>query len=161
MIISFDEQQFTRFRNVISGIPQGSVPGPLFFIIFTSDMGNDLENKIISYADDTTLYAPIFSPTDRDLVAASLNRDLSKIVTWCHVWGMRLNAKKTNSIIISRSRTLFPPHPDLYILDDRLQNVEFLKLLGVTLDPQLTFEKTHSIHLVVYCTKIGSASQML
>lgn len=48
---------FSDFKPVITGVPQGSVVGPLFFlIIFTSDMSNGLENKIFSYADCMLLY---------------------------------------------------------------------------------------------------------
>ena len=54
-------------------------------------MWNDLENKMISYADDTTLYAEIASPSDRINVFNSLNRDFAKI----QLWGMKLNSRKT------------------------------------------------------------------
>ena len=70
---------FSQFKPVVSGVPQGSVLGPLLFILYTADMWNDLENKIISYADDTTLYAEIASPSECTNVANSLNRDLAKI----------------------------------------------------------------------------------
>ena len=96
--------RFSQFRPVVSGVPQGSVLGPVLFILFTADMWNNLENKIISYADDTTLYADISFPSNRNAVAESLNRDLLKIQEWCTTWGMKLNPDKTHSIIVSRSR---------------------------------------------------------
>lgn len=126
---------------VVSGVPQGSVLGPLLYILFTADLGSELENKINSYADDTTLYSSIPSPECRIEVAESLNRDLAKITSWCELWGMKLNAKKTHSIIISRSRTLAPPHPCLQVSGEQIEDVTHLRLLGVTLDPKLTFEK--------------------
>ena len=55
---------FTQFKSVVSGVPQGSVLGPLLFILYTADMRNDLENNIISYADDTTLYAEAAFPSE-------------------------------------------------------------------------------------------------
>ena len=63
--------KFSQFRPVVSG---GSVLGLLLFILFTADMYNNLENKIVSYADDTTLYSEISTPPDRIKVADSLNR---------------------------------------------------------------------------------------
>ena len=54
---------------MVSGVPQGSVLDLLLFIFYTTDMWNDLENEIISYADDTTLYAEIASPPERTNVA--------------------------------------------------------------------------------------------
>ena len=62
-----------------SSVSQGSVLGPLLFILYTADMWKDLEKKIISYADDTSLYAEVASPFDRKNVTNSLNRDLTKI----------------------------------------------------------------------------------
>ena len=126
---------------VVSGVPQGSVLGPLFFIIFTSDLGIGLENNLISYADDTTLYSSVRSPCNRGEVAESLNRDLAKIASWCQLWGMKLNSNKTHSITISRSRILNPLHPCLYILGEPIEEVDNLRLLGVILDSKLTFEK--------------------
>ena len=53
---------FSQFKPVVSGVPQGSVLVPFFFILYTADMWNDFENKIISYPDNTTLYAEKASP---------------------------------------------------------------------------------------------------
>ena len=132
---------FSDYKPVISGVPQGSVLGPLLFILYTADMWNNLENKIVSYADDTTLYGEVKSPSLRTSVADSLNRDLSKIQSWCINWGMKLNPKKTYSIIVSRSRTSQPPHPPLSLCGTVLEVSNSLKLLGVTIDDKLTFEK--------------------
>ena len=133
--------KFSNMERVLSGVPQGSVLGPLLFILFTADLGDNLENKIVSYADDTTLFARISNPSERISVARSLNRDLAKIQSWCELWGMKLNPKKTHSMIVSRSRTLYPPHPPLSLCGTSLEESDHLLLLGVTLDSKLTFEK--------------------
>ena len=54
---------------------------------------------------------------------------------------MKLNANKTHSLIISRSRTVAPPHPCLYISGDKIDDVSDLHLLRVTFDSKMTFEK--------------------
>ena len=54
-----------------------------------------------------------------------LNRNLSKISTWCNLWGMRLNSNKTQSMIVSRSRTVFLPHPDLLVGSTSLNFCDF------------------------------------
>ena len=100
-----------------------------------------LENMLVSYADDATLLARIPSPNMRSDVTESLNRDLSKISTWCNLWGMRLNPNKTQSMIASRSRTVFPPHPDLLVGSTSLNSCEFFKILGVMFDSKFTFER--------------------
>ena len=74
-----------------------------------------LENMLVSYANDTTHLASIPSPNMRSDVTESLNRDPSKICTWCNLWGMRLNPNKTRSMIVNGSRTVFPFHPDLLV----------------------------------------------
>ena len=87
------------------------------------------------------MYAEIASPSERTNVANSLNRDLAKIQSWCSTWGMKLNPRKTHSIIISRSRTPYPLHPPLTLCGLDLEVSSSLKLLGVTIDDKLTFEK--------------------
>ena len=66
---------------------------------------------------------------------------VGKISTWCNLWGMRLNPNKTQSIIVSRSRTVFPPHPDLFEGSTSLSSCEFFIFLGVTFDSKFTFER--------------------
>ena len=65
-----------------------------------------MENKLIGYADDSTLMAVVPSPGVRIAVAESLIRDLGRVSKWCDLWGMKLNASKTNIMIVSRSRTM-------------------------------------------------------
>ena len=67
---------FSLFKPVVSGILQGSVLGYLLFILYTADMWNDLKNKIVFYANNTTLCTEVASLSNCINVAISLNRDL-------------------------------------------------------------------------------------
>ena len=73
----------SRLVNVVSGVPQGSVLGPLLFLLYTSQLFSILENKLIRYADDSTLMAVVPSPGVRVAVAESLIRDLGRDSEWC------------------------------------------------------------------------------
>ena len=105
----------SKLVNVLSGVPQGSVLGPLLFLLYTKELFYILENKLIGYADDSTLMAVVPSPGVRVAVAESLISDLGRVSEWCDLWGMKLNVSKTKTTIVSRSRTVHPLSPPLTI----------------------------------------------
>ena len=125
----------------MSGVPQGSVMGQLLFLLYTSELFSILENKLIGYVDDSTLMAVVPYPGARVTVAESLNRDLIRVNAWCDLWGMKLNASKTKTMIVSRSPTMHPQPPPLTIDGTVLKESVDLDILGVTFDSKLTFEK--------------------
>ena len=98
----------SKLVNIASGGPQGSVLGPLLFLLYTLELFSILENKLIGYADDSTFMAVLPSPGVRVAVAESLIRDLGRASEWCDHWGMKLNASKAKTMIVSRSRTMHP-----------------------------------------------------
>ena len=98
----------SKLVNVVSGVQQGSVLGPLLLLQYTSELLSVLENKLIGNADDSTLIAVVPPPGLRVAVAESLSRDLVKVSEWCDLWGMKLIASKTKTMIVSRSLTMHP-----------------------------------------------------
>ena len=122
-------------------VSQGSVLGPLLFLLYTSELFSILENKLISYADDSTSMAVVSSPGVRVKVAESFIHDLGRVSKWSDPWGMKLNARKTKTMIVSRSRTMHPQSPPLIIGGTVLQEYDDLVILGVTFDSKMTFEK--------------------
>ena len=100
-----------------------------------------MEIKLISYTDNPTLMAAVPSPGIRVAVAESLNRDLDRVSEWCNLCGMKLNASRTKTMIVSRSRTMHPQSPPLTIGGTVLKESDNLDILGVTFDSRMTFEK--------------------
>ena len=72
---------------MLSSIPQGTVLGPLLFLVFTSDMVIRIEKKMVQYVDDAMLVIVIKSAQMRDHVALSLNHNLKEILEWCNCCG--------------------------------------------------------------------------
>ena len=103
----------SKLVNVVSGVPQGSVLGLLYFLLYTSELFPILKNKLIGYDDASILIAVVPSPGDRDTVAESLSRDPVKVNELCDL--REMNASKTKTMIVSRSRTMRHQSPALTI----------------------------------------------
>ena len=91
----------SKLVNVVSGVPQGSVLGPQLFFLYTAELFSIVENKLCGYADESTLVAVVLSPGERVAVSESTNRDLNRVIVWCNLRGMKLNASKTKTMIVS------------------------------------------------------------
>ena len=129
-----------KLVNVVSGVPLGSVLGPLLFS-YTLRSFTILENKLSGYADDSTLMAVVPSTGVRVAVVESLIRDLGRVSEWCDLWGMKLNANKTKTVIVSKSSTMHPQSPPLTIGGTVQKVSDDLVILGVTFDSKMTFER--------------------
>ena len=81
------------------------------------------------------------SPGDRVAVSESMNRDLNRVSVWCNLLGMKLNASKTKTMIVSRSRTVHPQLTPLTLDGTVLKEVTLPLYIGVTIDAKMTCEK--------------------
>ena len=84
----------SQWGAVKSGVPQGSVIGPLLFWIYVSDITNDVSSNVILFADDTKLYSRVERQEDRH----TLQEDINKLVNWSEKWLMRFNTEKCKVI---------------------------------------------------------------
>ena len=109
-----------KLVNVVSGVPQGSVLARYCSSYTPRSFFSVLENKLIVHTDDSTLIAVVPSKGVRVTVAESLSRDLVKVNKWCDLWGMKFNASKTKTMLVSRSRTMYPQSPALTIIGTML-----------------------------------------
>ena len=87
------------------------------------------------------MIAIVPSPGVRVTVAESLSLDLVKVCEWYDLWGMKFNASKTKTMIVSRSHTMHPQSPPLSIGGTVLKESDDLVILGVIFDSKMTFEK--------------------
>ena len=113
----------------------------LSFLLYSSELFSILENKLFCYADDSTLMAVVPSPRVRVTAAESLIRDLGRVGEWCDLWGLKLRACKTKTMIVSRSRTIHPQSPPLTIGGTVQKESDDLDIFGVAFDSKMTFEK--------------------
>ena len=102
-------------------------------------------------------YVP--SPGERVAVSESVNSDLNRVTVWCNLWGMKLNASETKTMIVSRSRTVHPQLTPLTLDGTVLKESADLVILVVTFDAKMTFEK----HLLfpVLQLRISTAAPVL
>lgn len=78
------------WTNVLSGVPQGSVLGPLLFLLFINNLAGELHNPMRLYADGTKILGRASTENDRDL----LQKDVDACCKWAHTWLMRFNIAK-------------------------------------------------------------------
>ena len=131
----------SKLVNVVSGVPQGSVLGLQLFLLYTAELFSIVENKLYGYADDSTLVAVVSFPGERVAVSESMNRDLNRVSVWCNLWLMKLNASKTNTMLVSWSLTVHPQLIPLTLDGTVLKESADLVTLGVTFDAKMTYEK--------------------
>ena len=113
--------------------------GPLLFSVFIDDLAHQCENDLFLYADDSTLFCEIGPVGDADMANASLNRDLESLKMWADRWKVTFEPSKCKALTISRKRQ--PTRTDLYFGNTKLNEVEELDILGVTIDKKMTWNK--------------------
>ena len=100
--------EFSDWVKVESSVPQGTVTGPLDFLLFINDLPNGIESSVRLFADDCILYSTVAGPED----VGRLQRDLDTLTTWQNKWQMAFNAQKCYVMRISHARS---PHQFTYI----------------------------------------------
>ena len=138
------------YLTIPSGVPQGSVLGPLLFLIYMNDIVINIESIIKLFADDTSIYLSIDEPDRRSLI---LNSDLLKITNWAKKWKVSFNPSKTELMTICNKRdTQTRP---LHFGQETLIETPEHKHLGVILQNDLKWDK--HIHSIVGKIKLHTA----
>jgi len=125
--------QISDWRDVLSGVPQGSVSGLLLFLIYINDIDESVGCKILKFADDTTIYNKFRS--DEDI--ANLQSDLCNLVSWSKKWQMLFNVDKCKVMHIG-----YDNMKTEYLMDGvKLEHVKEEKDVGVIISEDLKWEK--------------------
>ena len=104
--VVLDGQHSSIFR-ITSGVPQGSILGPILFLIFINDLPDNLLSKVAIFADDTSLYSCLNEKSnlsDRTELSNNLEHDLSSVSNWGSKWLVTFNSTKTKLLSINRYR---------------------------------------------------------
>ena len=121
------------------GVPQGSVLGPLFFILYVNDLQQALKNiNVQMYADDTVIY---LSGQNVTTIAEKLQLGLSRLNGWCLANKLTLNPSKTKMMTFGTRHSIKKAnHCHLSLAGVQIQKVSTFKYLGFTLDSTLSFK---------------------
>ena len=144
----------SEYRLITHGVPQGSVLGPLLFIIFTNDLPQSVSRSILDiYGDDTTLSTSV-AVSDLPTLQQRLQNDINKIADWTYGNKMVLNASKTKSLLVTGKRLekkALDTALKISCNSSEIDQVNSQKLHGVKLDSHLNFTE----HIDDICKKVS------
>lgn len=129
------------YKEVIKcGVPQGSILGPLLFLIYINDIcySSDLISFIL-FADDTNLF---MSHKNLNTLIVQMNRELEKVLAWLKVNKLSLSLSKTHFILFRSKRNKIDKTISLKIDEQTVTQVKFTKFLGVFIDDSLVGKNT-------------------
>ena len=132
--------QKSKWENVNADVRQGSILGPLFFLIYINDLSGDLSSEAKLFSDDTSLFNVTH---DINTLVNELNFDLKKVRNWAFQWKTSFNhdPRKQAQEVIFRRKLKNVPHPPLVFDNANVAQCKSQKHLVIILDSQLTLEK--------------------
>ena len=132
--------QYSSWAKVEVGVPQGSILGPLLFLIYINDFSDNLASNPKLFADKTSLFSAVKNVNASNI---DLNNDLKKIGEWSFQWKMSFNPdsnKQAEELIFSR-KVQTTNHPSLFFNENVVPETTLQKHLGLFLDSKLNFSE--------------------
>ena len=134
---------YSSWRKLLSGVPQGSILGPLLFNIFINDIFFFLDKiKIANFADDNTVYT-----VENDIMEllTTLESEILSVLNWFKLNEMKPNQGKCHLLVADINHKSYTSNSHIYLDNAFVENEESVKLLGVTIDQNLDFEEHISL----------------
>ena len=138
---NFQKVYHSQLRNVLTGVPQGSILGPVLFLIFTNDLLNLATKicsnmKIVAFADDTNA---VVSGGSAEALSDTINTVLESFQLWFLANKLKINTKKTN-ILLFKSTSRGNDILDVKLNGEKIDIVDSVKFLGVHIDALLNWK---------------------
>ena len=151
-LVSFDKE-ISDPCLITSGVPQGSILGPLLFVLFVNDLPAVLERcQILMYADDTVVY---FTASDAQEISRTLTNELAKVNEWLMDNSLFIHQGKTECVLFGTGPRLANANFHVKIDGKELTRVAEFKYLGVILDESLTWNAHVNYLLSKVSKRIG------
>jgi hypothetical protein len=146
--VSYNSHE-SNMKNIICGVPQGSILGPLLFIIYVNDIINTSNVlEFILFADDTTI---LYSHNDIENQIGLINTELNEVSNWFKANKLSVNASKTNYMILGTPHMTSVKQTEIILNNTTLDRVKCTKFLGVLIDECLTWKN----HIDCTCKTIS------
>ena len=129
------EGEFSETAPVTSGVPQGSVLGPILFLVFINDMPECVKSRCRLFADDSIIYRSVNNDND----AADLQNDLNALHKWESDWGMSFNPSKCHILHVTRKKKRL--NHTYHLKGSALESVSDATYLGVEISDNLSWHK--------------------
>ena len=125
---------YSSWTSVLSGVPQGTVLGPILFLIYINDISRNIMSSTKRFADDMKLYR-LLRDTKEDV--EELQKDLIRLESWSHVWQLKFNTDKCEAMRISKKNDY--SSPQYHLCGNQLKAVSEVKDLGIYITSNLSW----------------------